>query len=418
MKKKRQRKTGLAIIPLPMLFTVFLIFFGLALRGECAEKAVSFLALADYTGPVAAISVPLVKGETDYFKEVNARGGVNGIKINFINVDTRYNVARAVSSYRRYRRGHKLLVADFHSTPFGKALGRDTVRDKVFGLYPGDGEVQGKDIPGFNWGTTYQDTFAACLDWLVKDWESKGNKGRPIIGYISWDSAYGRESLRGGKEYAATLPITLLKPEFFPVGSLDHTVYLQRLAKNGANYIFIGGVDPTPTNIMKDAYRMGLTKKIQFIHNSFWGPTKIVGVRMHPEKVNNVVRASFFILGDEAEKHPAHKLWLKYRPNEPFSQFTGAYYIGVTLAKDFEAGLKIALKKTSYKELNGEILADAYKQLTGSPHREGLTGTCSFSPTNHRASMEVKFYRIQNGKINRISDWVKVPDAVSMHKWD
>ena len=104
-----------------MLFTVFLIFFGLALRGECAEKAVSFLSLADYTGPVAAISIPLVKGETDYFKEVNARGGINGIKINFINVDTRYNVARAVSAYRRYRKGHKLLVADFHSTPFGKA---------------------------------------------------------------------------------------------------------------------------------------------------------------------------------------------------------------------------------------------------------------------------------------------------------
>ncbi|MDY6881096.1 MAG: ABC transporter substrate-binding protein [Desulfatiglans sp.] len=418
MKEIKHRKTGFVAVALPVLLGLYLMLFGLTSRGECAEKAASFLCLADYTGPVAAISVPLVKGETDYFKEVNARGGINGIKINFINIDTRYNVARAVSAYRRYRKGHKVLVADFHSTPFGKALGRDTKRDKIFGLYPGDGEVQGKDLPGFNWGTTYQDSFAACLDWIIKDWKEKGTGGRPKVGYLSWDSAYGRESLRGGKEYADTLPLTLLKPEFFPVGSLDHTVYLQRLAKNGANYIFIGGVDPTPTNIMKDAYRMRITKNIQFINNSFWGPTKSVGVRMHPEKVNNVVRASFFIVGEEAEKHPAHKLWLKHRPNEPISDLTGAYYIGVALAKDFEAGLKVALKNVSYEDLDGEVLADAYKQLTGSPHREGLTGACAFSPTNHRGSMEVKFYRIENGKINRISDWVKVPDAVSMHKWD
>jgi ABC-type branched-subunit amino acid transport system substrate-binding protein len=415
--KTRQSKRGFATIALPILLMVFLILLGLTPTAECAEKAVTFLGLVDYSGPVAGLSADIARGQEDYSKEVNSRGGVNGIKINCINIDTRYNVARAVSGYRRYRRGYNVIAVSFHSTPFGKALRRDTVRDKIVGFYPADGEIQGKNIPGFSFVTTYQDGFGATLDWLVADWKKKGKGGRPVVGYISWDSAYGRESLKGGKEYAETLPLKLLPPEYFPVGALDHTVYLQRLAKGGANYIIIGGVDPTPTNIMKDAHRMGLTKNIQFMNNSYWGPATTIGIRMHPEVLENFVMAAPYLKGEEAEKHPVAQLWKKWRPHEPFSNFTGTYFVGAGLIMDVEAGLKIALKKVSYEKLDGKILADSIRQLTNSTHRQGVGPPTTFSPTNNRAGMEVKFYRIKKGKLVSISDWVKAPDTVSMHKW-
>jgi len=248
--------------------------------------------------------------------------------------------------------------------------------------------------------------------------KKRGKGGLPVVGYITWDGAYGRESLKGGEEYTKLLGVKLLPPEYFPVGALDHTVYLQRLAKGGANYIIIGGVDPTQTNIMKDADRLGLKKDIQFINSSYWGPNKNVGVKLHPDIVEDVVVCSFYLRGDEAEEHPASQLWKKWRPQEPFSNFDGSYLIGVGIISDLEAGLKIALKKVSYEKLDGAVLTEAYKQLTGSTHRGGITGTrCTFSPINNRASMEVKFYRIQKGKFVPISDWVKTPDAVSMHKW-
>ena len=415
--KTRQRKTGFVTIALPMLLMVFIILLGLTPTGECAEKSVTFLGLVDYSGPVAGLSADIARGQEDYAKEVNSRGGVNGIKINCINVDTRYNVARAVSAYRRYRRGHNVLAVSFHSTPFGKALQRDTVRDKILGIYPADGELTGKRLPGFTYGTVYQDSFAATMDWIVADWKKKGKGGLPTVGYLTWDSAYGRESLRGGKEYTEKLGVKLLPPEYFPVGTLDHSVYLQRLAKGGSNYIIIGGVDPTHTNIMKDAHRLGLKKNIQFINSSNWGPNKNVGVKLHPDIVEDVVVCSFYLRGDEAEEHPASQLWKKWRPHEPFSNFTGTYFVGTGLIMDVEAGLKIALKKVSYEKLDGTVLAESIRQLTGSTHRQGVGPPTSFSPTNNRAGMEVKFYRIQKGKLVSISDWVKAPDTVSMHKW-
>ena len=202
------------------------------------------------------------------------------------------------------------------------------------------------------------------------------------------------------------------------MGALDHTVYLQRLAKGGATYINIGGVDPAPTNIMKDAHRMGLTKNIQFVNSQFWGPFKPVGIRMHPEVVENLVISSYYLRGSEAEKHPDAQLFKKNHPDKSFSEFFhGGYFIGVALARDIEAGLKIALKKVGYEKLDGEVLGEAYKQLTGSTHRGSAFPPCAYSPTNSRASREVKFYRIQKGDLVPISDWIKAPDAVSMHKW-
>ena len=43
------------------------------------EKTVAYLSLADYTGAIAGLNVPADMGVEDYFKELNARGGVEGV---------------------------------------------------------------------------------------------------------------------------------------------------------------------------------------------------------------------------------------------------------------------------------------------------------------------------------------------------
>ena len=81
-------------------------------------------------------------GCEDYIKDLNARGGVDGVKIKFIGVDTRYDVARGVSAYKRYRAEPKLLVVNAIGTPIGKAVAPLATKDKLVQLVPGDGEFQ------------------------------------------------------------------------------------------------------------------------------------------------------------------------------------------------------------------------------------------------------------------------------------
>jgi len=383
------------------------------LSSSSFAKEVAYLSLADYTGPIAGLNVPADMGLEDYIKEINAKGGVDGVKIKFIGIDTRYDVARAVSAYKRYRRDPKLLVVNSISTGIGKAVARLIERDKRLQLVPGDGEFQAHLGRTFIWGPAYQDAFAASLDWIMDDWKAKGKSGAPVVGFVNWDNPFGRELLRGGKEYAEKLGIKLLPPEFFPPGTLKHDVYLTRLAKAGANYIHAGGVDPTPTNVIRDAYALGLTKKIQFT-TGYWGPTAL-GLSIHAKALEGTVITSFFQRGEEARENKiVTDLWKKYRGS--LDKFNGVYGMGMSWAMTYVGGLKAALKAVGYEKIKGDDMYKAYQRITGL-ERARVQGPCAYSPDSRRGSLEVKIYRVKDGKIVPIRGWRKAPDAVSLHKF-
>lgn len=396
-------------------FCFLWVTFILALKPlEGQAKEVTWVELADLTGPVAGLDVPGTMGLEDYFKDLNGRGGVEGVKVKFVCVDTRYDVARALSAFKRYRRDEEVLAMGIVSTPLGKMLKEILGKEKMVITCPGDGEFQAHIGNFFTWGPTYQDAFAAALDWILEDWRKKGQPGKPKVTLLAWDTPYGKEPLRGGKEYAERIGIELLTPEFFPMGTPKHDVYLSRIEASGANYVYVAAVDPIPTNIMRDASAMGLTKKIQFV-SDYWGPTAL-GVGTHPEAVEGMVMVSFFLRGDEAQNHPLTKrIWTTYR-KEPPEKMNEMYGTGLVWGMNFEAALKDAIKRVGKEKLTREAIYESYERLTGMS-REGITGPCAYSKTSRRGSQQVRFYRCVKGKLVPITDWVTAPDAVSLHKW-
>ena len=398
---------------LSIILAVCLSVVGLSSSSFAKDKEIAYLSLADYTGPIAGLNVPADMGLEDYIKDINAKGGVDGVKIRFIGIDTRYDVARGVSAYKRYRRTPKLLVVNSIGTPIGKAIARLIERDKRLQIVPGDGEFQAHIGRNFIWGPAYQDAFAAMMDWVMDDWKAKGKSGAPIVGFISWDSAFGREPLRGGKEYAESLGIKFLPPEFFPPGTLKHDVYLTRLEKAGANYIYAGGVEPTPTNVIRDAHALGLTKKIQFL-NGYWGAT-LLGIGVHAKALEGTAIVSFFERGEDALKNKlVTDLWKKHRGS--MDKFNEVYGMGVSWGMTCEAGLKTALKAVGYEKLKADDMYRAYQKL-GGLDKHGIQGPCAYSKTSRRGSLEVKIYRVKDGKIVPITGWRKAPDGVSLHKF-
>lgn len=379
------------------------------------KKVVTYLSLSDLTGPTAAGKVEAEEAAESYIKYLNEQGGIDGVKINFILVDTRYDTARTVAAYKRYRGEPKLLWVIPPGIDPAKVLYREWERDKVVGYVAPDGFYQA--FPGriFLWGPCYQDAFAAMLDWAVADWKAKGKPGMPKVAHMGWDNAYGREPLNGGKEYAEKLGVTLLPPEFFPTGTLKHDVYLTRLASAGANYIHVGGVDPAQTNVIRDAHALGLTKDIQFVSDC-WGPQETVGLRAHPEALEGTVIHGYFLRGDEARDNTLTKIWQKCTSKD-IANMNSIAVLGITWVRPFEFGLREALKSVSYEELDGDALFQSMKKLTGVDVNAGFTGPCTYSETDRRGSSLMKLYRVKGGKAISITDWFKAPDAVSLHKW-
>ncbi|MBM4450769.1 MAG: hypothetical protein FJ022_08280, partial [Chloroflexi bacterium] len=118
---KRDKLALVSFVSLALLISLVPLFSGCRTSAPTAEKSVALLNLSDLTGPLGGINVPGATGGDDYLKDINEKGGVEGIKINQIVVDTRYDTARAVSAYKRYRAEPKLLMVLAISTGVAKA---------------------------------------------------------------------------------------------------------------------------------------------------------------------------------------------------------------------------------------------------------------------------------------------------------
>lgn len=409
MKSTKWLRLGTGMVP-----ALFLVLFLAAPSVHAKDKWVTYFSNADYTGPVATLLIPMDQGEADYFKHFNEQGGINGVKIKYIGVDTRYDVARMISAYKRYRREPKLLATSTWSTGVTKILAPYVEKDKIIQLTPADGEFQAHPGRTFLICPPYQDGYAAMIDWIAKDWKSKGNSGMPTVGEMAWDIPYGKERLRGGKEFAEKIGVNLLKPEYFPMGTMKYDVYLKRLAQGGAKYIGLANVDPSQTNILRDAYRLGLTGKIVFI-SGYWG-VNTGSVKSHPDATEGSYVISPFLRGEEAVNHPlVKKLWTKYRG--PMSTFkNGGYTMGLAMGITFTNALKVALDAVGYDKISGEDIFQAYQKIGGKSNR-GLMGPCSYGPKSRKATEVVKVYQVKNHKLVPVTDWVKTPDAVSLHKF-
>jgi branched-chain amino acid transport system substrate-binding protein len=353
-------------------------------------------------------------GCADYIRNLNEKGGIDGVKMKFVGVDTRYDVAMGISAYKRHRTEHNLVMVNLVSSALAKALTPLIEADKLVAYNPAD--PQPVAFPGrtFLWATAYPNVFASALDWMANDWKAKGNSGIPKVGYMQWDNQYGYNSLLGGKEYAEQKGIAL-QIEFFPPGTLDHSPWLTRLASEGVNYIYTGGIDPNPTLLIKDAYNMGLTKTIQMVSDPI-GPEDIVGGRLYPKALEGTVVVSHILRGAEAREHPlAKELWLKYR-GKPASEMCSWYAFGIKLILPIEAAIKGVLDDVGYEKFDSEAFYQALQNTTGLDQL-GITGPVTYSKTERQCSNVVKFYQLRNGENVPISGWISIPDAVHLHKW-
>lgn len=400
---------------------LLLLLILLSLASSCApakpkvvEKFVTMLDITDITGPAGTICYPHTIALEDNFKRINGEGGVDGVKINVISVDCRYDVARGVSAYKRYRTEPKLVFVGVDITGTTLALLEYFEKDKMCAFSPGGGVFAGRPGRVFLVFSTYQDAFAAYMDKATADWKAKGLPGEPNFAYISVDNPAGREGLNGSLEYAQQKGYKIVATEFAPVGTMDFTPFLLRLKEKGAKRIFIGDwFDPSPAMIVRDARKLGLTEDMQFCAD-VWGFTK-PALKTFGESLEGMLVCSPFLRGVEADKSFAAEVWMG-SGRGTLEEMSELYLVGIISSVRLSEALRLALKEVGYEKVNGEAIFEASKKITGFDPK-GLAGPTTWSEKERRGSRTVKFYQVKGGKTVPLTDWVETPDAVSLYKW-
>src|SRR5260370_397106 len=112
-----------------------------------------------YSGPASAYGV-IGKTITAYLNKVNAEGGINGRKINFISYDDGYSPPKTIEQVRRLVESDEvLLLFNVVGTPGNAAIQKYVNQKKVPHLFISSGAARWNDPEHFPWSMAWWPSF-------------------------------------------------------------------------------------------------------------------------------------------------------------------------------------------------------------------------------------------------------------------
>ena len=151
-----------------------------------------------YSGPASAYGV-IGKTEEAYFKKINAAGGINGRKINFVSYDDAYSPPKTVEQARKLVESDEVLfVFNSLGTPPNSAIHKYMNSKKVPQLFVATGATKWNDPKDFpwtmGWQPNYQSETQIYAKYVLK--EKPGTK----IAVLYQNDDYGKDYLKGLKD--------------------------------------------------------------------------------------------------------------------------------------------------------------------------------------------------------------------------
>ena len=220
-----------------------------------------FPALVYRTGAYAPNGVPFANGYVDYFKLVNAKGGINGVKIIYEECETGYATDRGVECYERLKgKNGGATVFQPLSTGITFALTDKAPGDKIPLITAGYGRSESTDGMVFKWNFPLTGTYWDAADILVQHVGKKEGgldklKGKKIA-LVYHDSPFGKEPIPLLEERARQLGYTLqLLPVTHP-GVEQKATWLQ-IRQNRPDYVFLWGWGVMNSTALKEAVATG-----------------------------------------------------------------------------------------------------------------------------------------------------------------
>jgi branched-chain amino acid transport system substrate-binding protein len=232
-----------------------------ATNAMAQAKEQFFPVLSYRTGPYAPNGVPWANGYVDYLKLVNARGGINGVKISFEECETGYDTARSVECYERLKgkNGGATLVQPL-STGATFAITEKAPADKIPVVTVGYGRSESADGSVFKWNFPIAGTYWVAADTILQAIAKKEGGWNKLegkkIALVYHDSPFGKEPIPLMQERAAMHKFTLqLLPVTAP-GVEQKATWLQvRQAK--PDYVALWGWGIMNTTAIKEAQATG-----------------------------------------------------------------------------------------------------------------------------------------------------------------
>jgi branched-chain amino acid transport system substrate-binding protein len=222
--------------------------------------------IAPYTGTFAAFGND-AKAEAAYYQMINDRGGVNGRKIEFISVDSGFDVPKTIElAHRLVEQDKVLLIAGSVGTPPNLAIRGYLNEKKIPQLFVASAADAFDDPSHFPWTMGFQATYhteaAVYAQYLLR---TRPNAKIGVL-YADGDATEYLNGFRAGLgPSAATMIVKAVTFKYADGVPID--AQIAALKDSGADVFVNLAIGPTATKAIRTAYDMGW-RPLQFIPNA------------------------------------------------------------------------------------------------------------------------------------------------------
>jgi branched-chain amino acid transport system substrate-binding protein len=194
-----------------------------------------------YSGPASAYGV-IGKTEEAYFKKINAEGGINGRKINFISYDDGYSPPKAVEQARKLVESDEaLLVFNPLGTANNTAIQKYMNSKKVPQLFVATGATKFNDPKDFPWTMGWQPSYQSEAHIYAKYLMKEKPDAKIAVFYQNDD--FGKDYLKGLKDALGAKASMITAEESYETSEPTIDNHIVKLKATGAD-VFISITTP------------------------------------------------------------------------------------------------------------------------------------------------------------------------------
>jgi branched-chain amino acid transport system substrate-binding protein len=348
------------------------VIIALSAAPVLAAPAIKVGAILAVTGPASFLGAPEAKTLEMLVEEINAKGGINGSKIELVIKDSGASPEKAISFAKQLIEEEKVFAIIGPSTT-GETMAIKNIAEegKTLLLSCAAAEVIVNPVAKYVFKTPQMDKHA-----VIRIFQQMKKMGITKIGVLSSNTGFGKAGKEQIEKLAPEHAIQILVNEVYDKAATDLTAEVTKVKAANVQAIVNWSIEPAQAIVIKNVRQSGMTVPI-FQSHGFGniGYVKAAGAAAE----GAIFPAGRLLVADVlSDKNPQKAVLLSYKKSyeekykEDVSTFGGHAYDAM---KVLEQALKAA-----------GAGADKEKVRTTIENMKGLVGTAgifNFSPADH-----------------------------------
>lgn len=380
-------KKGIAVRLLKSVLISGMVL-GLALISvQCAKKAEAprefkIGAIFASTGPASMLGLPEKNTAEMLVEELNAAGGINGVKVSLILYDTEGDATKTVTATKKLIELDGVDVIIGPTTSGNSMAIIDIIEDAKIPLISCAASVKiVVPVKPYVFKTPQTDVMA--VEKIYTKLKAEGIKKIAILTVSNGFGDSGRVQLQN---LAADYGLTIVAAERYGGKDTDMSVQLTKIKGTDAEAIISWGTNPGPAVVAKNRKQLGITIPLYNSHGV--ASKKFIELAGDAAEGTFLPAGKLLVVDQLAADDPQRKLLSEYKTSYE-SKFGGS--VNTFGGHAFDA-FKIAVMALENADKNGTTVRDEIEKITGFV---GTGGIFNFSADDHNGLTKDGFVMVE-----------------------